>query len=77
MGEEELETAQVWTDSLKHFTVNGLVIGTGSGIKRICFFSFLTLEKYSMFAGWKKIESGGELITQEREERISKWYLST
>lgn len=51
MGEEELETAQVWTDSLKHFTVNGLVIGTGSGIKRICFFSFLTLEKYSMFAG--------------------------
>lgn len=40
MGGEELETAQVWTDSLKHFTVNGLVIGTGSGIREYAFFLF-------------------------------------
>lgn len=35
MGGEELETAQLWRGSLKHFTVNGLVTGTGSVIKRI------------------------------------------
>ena len=36
MGGEKLETAQLWTGSLKHFTVNGLVTGIGSVIKRIC-----------------------------------------
>lgn len=45
MGGEKLETAQLWTGSLKHFTVNSLVTGTGSVIKRICpFFFFNTGE---------------------------------
>lgn len=53
MGGEELETAQLWRGSFKHFTVNGLVTGTGSVIKRIRPF-FLTLEELQYVCSLKK-----------------------